>query len=194
MALNTRIRSKWKKSGPEATLEENSVALAYIVWQIALTTAKNLHKEDFEYEGDDQRIDVIAEIMIFLVHIADRLTYPLFSLEERAAFIQTLGRESARHLQRNKEEIIERGDHSSHYIDRLNERITQYSGCSFEAQEPGYQMTRALGEKLQDIMGESQTNRWVMEQVMGIEIPEAVKSLKQGLNNLLKSAKKSRTR
>ena len=65
MALNTRIRSKWKKSGRETTLGENSVALAYIVWQIALTTAKNLHKEDFEYESDDQRIDIIAEIMIF---------------------------------------------------------------------------------------------------------------------------------
>jgi len=192
MALNTRIRSKWKKSGRETTLGENSVALAYIVWQIALTTAKNLHKEDFEYESDDQRIDIIAEIMIFLVHIADRLTYPLFNHQERIEFIETLGKETARHLQRNKEEIITRGDHTSHYINRLNQRIAEYGGCSFEEQQPGHQMTRALGEKIQDIMGDSQTNRWVMEQVMGIDIPKAVQNLKQGLNNLLKSSNKTK--
>jgi hypothetical protein len=41
-------------------------------------------------------------------------------------------------------------------------------------------------------MGDSQTNRWVMEQVMGIDIPKAVQNLKQGLNNLLKSSNKTK--
>ncbi|MEE1540559.1 MAG: hypothetical protein V1243_05610, partial [Arenicellales bacterium] len=68
----------------------------------------------------------------------------------------------------------------------------EYGGCSFEEQQPGHQMTRALGEKIQDIMGDSQTNRWVMEQVMGIDIPKAVQNLKQGLNNLLKSSNKTK--
>lgn len=182
-----RIRSKWQSG--KATLEDNASALAYIIWQISLEQTKNLHREDYIYDDDHQRTGVLAEYLCFLVHLSDRLTIGSLSFQQRGEFMQTLAKGTARHLQRNLEDVYGRNqDYRIDYVNQLNERIAEYSGYGFSEQEPGYSMLRSLGRHIQDLMGEGQTNRWIIDQVMEIDSKTAIAELKKGLDNLFGSA------
>ena len=178
-----RVRSKWQKAN--TSLEDNASALAYIIWQIALEQTKNLHREDFEYSDDPQRTGVLEEYLIFLVHISDRYAHTLLGAEERVQFITGLAKGTARHFQRNMEDVYGRNQiYGADYITKLNQRIAEYSELSFGDGEASYPMLRLLGRKIQDIMGETQTNRWTIDQVMDVDGKVAVTELKKGLDNL----------
>ena len=181
-----RIRSKWQSGN--ASLEDNANALAYIVWQIALEQTKNLHREDFIYDSDHQRTGVLSEYLCYLVHVADRIIYPTLAEDARAVFVQTLANGVARHYQRNMEDVFGRDRvYRDDWIARLNLRIQEYSELNFPNREPGYQMNRSLGRHIQDLMGESQTNRWIIDQVMDVDAKTAVLELKKGIDNLFGS-------
>lgn len=187
--MKMRIRSKWRRDrGKPVSLEDNAVALAYIIWQISLTAAKNLHAQDFDYGSDAQRVAVITEYLAFLVHVADRLAHNDMNDEARARFVSTVARAVARHLQENKAIVMGAGDHGGAFITLLNERAAGYAQTSFREDSPGYEFQRCFGEKILRIMGPSQVNRWVIDQVMDIDAPEAVAQLKQAMGNLFGSA------
>lgn len=190
ITLVTRTRDKWKKGSEPKSLEENAVALAYIIWQLALNGAKKLHSEDFRYDTDDQRIRVIEEYLAYLVHLSDRMVFDTLDYEERCIFVSTLAAAVARHLQRNKEEITGRGSYREDFLDMVNARCEEYAFCSMTADGPGYQMLKGIGSKIQTIMGSDQTNKWVIDQVMGIEAPDMFERLKKSLTNLYYPARK----
>lgn len=183
-----RARSTWRGHQSGVAIEDNARALGYICWEIALVKARSLH-EDYVYENDDQRVGVIREYLCFLVHVADRLVFDSLGAERRSRFIQTLGDAAARHLQRNLEDVYGRGvDYRNPFIELLNERIAEYSQHGFADRRPGYPMLRGLGRHAQNLMGEDQTNRWVIDQIMEIDAPDAVEQLQRGLDNLFASA------
>lgn len=188
MSLKLRVRSRWRDRRRERSLEENATSLAYAIWEIALAATKNLHAEDFQYDDDRQRMGVLAEYLIFLAHAADRLVFDRLQEQERPAFMQALAAQAARHYQRNLEEIMGRADYRSGFIEKLNARNAEYAETSFENGAPGYQTLRVLGEKIQDVMGMSQTNRWVIQQVMDLDAPETVRHLRRALNDLFGSS------
>jgi hypothetical protein len=184
-----RTRDKWRVTSRSRSLEEIATALAYICWQIALEQTKNLHREDFDFAGDEQRTGVIAEYLCFLVHVTDRLVFRTLDGESRLNFIATLARQCGRHYQRNLEDVHGRGrDYLTTFIDHLNTRAAEYAEYSFEPGAPGYHMLRGLGRHIQDVMGEGQTNRWVIDQIMEIDGPAAVLELRKGMDNLMGSA------
>lgn len=185
--LVTRTRNKWKKTGKQRSAGDNAAALGYIIWQMALSGAKKLHLEDFRYDDDDQRVGVIEEYLSFLVHIADRLSFETMAPDERLNFISDVARACARHLQRNKEEVIGDGDHNTAFLDLVNRRAGEYSACAFRG-EPSYSMLRALGAHIQNIMGSDQTNKWVIDQVMEIDAPDLCRQLSESFDSLLESA------
>lgn len=179
-----RIRDKWRNRNRQGSLEDNATSLAYGIWQIALAAAKNLHVEHFDYESDEQRTAVIAEYLMFLVHVADRLAFEQMDAEARKLFVTTLAQHTARHYQRNVAEIMGPGDYRSGYIDKLNVRASEYAETPFSDGDPGYETRRCLGEKIQRVMGVTQTNKWVIQQVMDLDAPETVKHLKTAMDNL----------
>ncbi len=183
--MKLRIHDKWTKKDRESSLEDNATALAYTIWQIALTATKNLYVEDFEFENDEQRLGVIAEYQVFLIHCSDRLAFERMDTKTRETFITVLAKESARHLQRNKADVFGRGDYKTSFFELLNERGADYAQCAFENNKPGYALLRAFGEKVQNIMGSTQTNRWVIDQVMEIDGLEAIEHFAKSMQNLL---------
>ncbi len=178
-----RIRDKWRsdKSHP---VEENATAAAYIIWQLGLHFTRHLHEEKFDYESDDQRVSVIREYLIYLSHVIDRLTYLSLSDEDRQSFMNTLADQVARHYQSNVEGISGSGDYRTCFLSLMNERFGEYSKGKFEDGEPGYAARRLLGNTIQDIMGNSQTNRWVIQQVVDIDAPDAASLLKKSVRHL----------
>ena len=187
MAL--KIRDKWRQGGKAVSLADNASAAAYASWQIALTATKNLHAQDFEYQNDHQRICVLREYLIFLSHIADRLAFEYMEVSDRKHFVNIFVTESARQLQRNAEEILGAGNYRNELIELLIRRNQQYNQYPTKDGAPGYGMLRSFGENVQQWMGKSQKNRWAIEQVIEIDGPNAVNTLKQTIVRLLESAK-----
>ena len=183
-----RIRDRWSKQGRTPSLEDNAVALAYVCWQVALSSTKNLHEQAFDYRHDQQRVAVIQEYLAFLVHSCDRLASESMTSGERKVFLGRLAGECARHLQRNTEDVLGPGNYSSPLIDIINERNREYAQCNFERGEPGYALLRAFGSKIQQLMGQDQTNRWVIDQVIDIDSQESFAQIKRSMQNILDTA------
>lgn len=187
--MKTRIRDKWRNRDRQGSLEDNATSLAYGIWQIALAAAKNLHVEDFDYESDVQRTAVIAEYLMFLVHVADRLAFEQMDEESRQSFITTLAHHTARHYQRNVADIMGSGDYRSGFVEQLNARACEYGETPFPDGDPGFETRRCLGERIQGVMGMTQTNKWVMQQVIDLDAPEATRHLKTAMENLFGTSK-----
>ncbi len=182
--MKMRIRNKWRNKDRHGSIDDNATALAYVIWQIALTATKNLHAEEFLYQSDQQRVAVVAEYLIFLCHVADRFAYDILEDEQRQSFVATLVDHVARHYQRNLEDILGSGDYKQEFIAAMNARFTEYAQTQFDADGPGYQTRRCLGEKIQDVMGMDQINKWVIQQIMDLDAKQAVDHLRQGMDNL----------
>jgi hypothetical protein len=183
-----RIRDRWSKQGRTPSLEDNAVALAYVCWQVALSSTKNLHEQAFDYRHDQQRVAVIQEYLAFLVHSCDRLASESMTSGERKVFLDRLAGECARHLQRNTEDVLGPGNYSSPFIDIINARNRAYAQCTFERGEPGYALLRAFGDQIQQLMGQDQTNRWVIDQIIDIDSQESFAQIKRSMQNILDTA------
>ena len=184
-----RIKSKWSKTVKRAkTTDDVASALSYIGWKISLDKAKNLHGEDFEYTSDHQRITVIVEYMSFQVHIADRLMYlDNKKPEYRTEVMNKLGTYSSAIMQENCEDLFGPGDYRKGYINTLNLRSTEYSEFEFSRNGSNYSLYRHLSKKCQDVMGYSQTNKWVMDQIIDIDSVEILKKILEVYDSVTKS-------
>lgn len=148
-------------------------ALSAVCWRMALNAAKNLHQQDFDYSSDDQRIGVIREYLFFFIHCADRIMHSRLDDLDRAGFVTALALDCRRHYIENAQELFGRTTNTDDFIPTLNAVAAAYSPLTFRDEEPGFDMYRTLGSRIQTIMGVSQTNKWIQDQVMEIDGPEA---------------------
>ncbi len=184
MAL--RIKSRWHDDASARSLDEIAGALAFIAWRIAKDRAINLHGQDYVYETDEQRFAVITEYLIFQLQIVDRLALTRLGLddEDRRALVITLARQLAGHLQDNSVDIFGPGDYVTPFITKLNERGNEYATFRYTDDGPSYPFMRHLGYEIQQLMGESQENRWVIDQVMDRDGTEIDREIQRALGNL----------
>lgn len=182
--MRLRIRNTFKNRD-DASLEEKANILAYNIWQISLAGAKNLHEEDYIYQDDAQRVKVIREYLVFLVHVADRMTYERLSDEERSRFVNELAKYTANQIQRNTEEIAGPGPYRERYLETINQRFAEYARGSFKEGKPGYSLLRSFGENVRQIMGDDQTNKWTIDQIMDVDGPMLVEKMADSLNSII---------
>ncbi|MEE9491787.1 MAG: hypothetical protein V3W04_00195 [Gammaproteobacteria bacterium] len=179
-----RVRSKWNKSGKKRSIEEIAGAQAFIQWRIAGNTVLNLENEGFETETNAQRLDIFQEICAFLIHVTDRLVHEVLSEEDRQKFIVELALKTADVYHDNRVDAHGRGeDYKKPFIKILNERLADYSEFTFEEGEPGYAFKRYLGEAVTGVMGD-RDRKWITDQVMEIEVPEMLTTLKKNMKSL----------
>ncbi len=182
-----RVKSKWNLKERERSLSEIGGAMAFILWRIAQQGTLNLENEGFQTDSNAQRLDVITEFLAFLVHLADRMTAANFTREQRQEFIGSLARHLADTMQENRGDAQGAGEYRGALIERLNERAADYAGFSFVDNEPGFAFRRYFGENVRAVMGEKD-NKWITDQVMDIEVPEALKPLGKAVRDLLPAA------
>ena len=184
-----RIQTHWNKKGKARSLEETAGALAFVEWRIAGRALLNLENEGFQTDTQLQRLDVIEELSAFLIHITDRLVHDQLSEEERQRFIVALALKTADTYHDNRVDSEGRGqDFRKPFIEGLNRRLADYAEFSFEDGKPGYAFKRYLGEAVTGRMGD-RDRKWITEQVMEIEVPEMLKTLRKGLKDLLGTGK-----
>jgi hypothetical protein len=178
-----RLKTKFRKKGPK-TLEDRASVVATNVWRIAQEAARHMEQEGYQLGGDRQVTAVITEVMAFLVQIADRIVYGQLSEDDRQRFINALGKHLARITSVNLEEFVGLGAHAHAFVDTLNVRFADYSELEFNGHSPSYAVLRYLGDKVSQAM-QATDSKWVLEQVMDVEAPEAIKALKKVIGQVL---------
>lgn len=178
-----RVKSKWNLKDRERSLNEIGSAVAFIVWRIAQQGVLNLENEGFQTDTNAQRLDVMSEFIAFLVHLADRLKADVLEQEERQVFVTALALHLADRMQENRADIQGKGEYRQALIDLLNSRAADYAELSMPEGEPGYALKRYFGENVRAVMGEKD-NQWVTDQVMDVEVPEAMPPLHKALRDL----------
>jgi len=178
-----RVKSKWSDMRRERSMAEVGGAAAFILWRIAQQGLLNLENEGFQTDTQAQRLDVMGEFVVFLVHLADRLKAAQLDLDERTEFITSLARHLADTMQENRTDAQGKGEYRSALIKLLNERAADYADFSMPDGEPGYAMRRYFGDNVRAVMG-AKDNQWVTDQVMDVEVPEALPPLKKALREL----------
>ena len=159
---SARIRTAWKNKRRPISTEEHAVAVAAVAWRIALSAARNLHQAAFDYTDDAQRLAVMREYLYFLIYFADRCAQQWFASDPARR---------ARFTTRLSHEC------RRHY--RENRR-------DIMAPEP------AAERFIEQLMGHDQTNKWVLEQVLDIDGPEALQIFGAALRKLTKAVEKAR--
>jgi len=166
-------------------VENHASALAFISWSASLETARKLHGDGYEYESDYQRIGVINELLAFSLHLCDRLAFDRLDEAQRKNLVNALGDRLAEHMQENLEQIAGPGRYKPPFIALLNRRMADYAQTQFSDGEPGFDFIRYLGSSVLEVMGDTQTNRWVIDQIMSVEAPVITEKIRTSFENLL---------
>lgn len=178
-----RMHTKWN-SGGSKTMEDRAGVVGVNIWKIAKETWLRMEREGFLAGEDKQLAAVITEMIAYLVQISDRLVYGQISEEERARFINAMGKHLAHTVQTNMLDMFGPGDYTAPFIDTLNARAADYAEFEFTDYSPSYRFMRYLGEKVSEAMAATD-NKWVIEQVIDIEAPESLRSIKKLVGEVL---------
>jgi hypothetical protein len=178
-----RMHTKWQ-SGGSKTIEDRAGVVGFNIWKIAKETWVRMEREGFRAGEDRQLTAVITEMIAFLVQISDRLVYGQLSEEDRLRFINALGKHLAHTMQTNMLDMFGPGDYMKPFIDTLNDRAADYAEFEFANFYPSYGFLRYLGEKMSEAMAGTD-NKWVIEHVIEIEAPEAMKPIRKLIGEVL---------
>lgn len=186
--MKIRVKNKWNDKDKQRTPEETGSVLGFNLWKVASANVMHMENEGFETDTNFQRLDVIAELTAFFVHVIDRiLSEKDYSAEDRQALITALALNLAKTMHDNRRDVSDdkETDFRSDYINLMNERMNEYSNFSFdEGNLPGFQLRRCVGEHVREVMGEKD-NKWIPDQVIDIEIPDAMKAFKRVTRGVL---------
>jgi hypothetical protein len=180
-----RIKSNWFKEGRERSPQEISDALAFVVSRIADNALKNTRKANFEIEVGPQYLDFLAEFLLFLILVSDRIAYLQLSAEDRSAFTSNLANRVAATYAENRSRLLDDDlkECKQRFIDLLNQRAGEYAEFGYDENGPDYGFYRYLAWCIGEIMTEADS-AWIIDQMISFEAPEAVKMVEKTLRGL----------
>lgn len=183
-----RIKSHWFKDGRERTPQEIADALAFVAWRIADNALRNTRKADFEIAVGVQYFSFLAEFLHFLIMVADRIAYRQLSAEERNSFTGTLANRLAETFAENESRLMGgmQTESKQRFIAQVNVRAGEYADFGYGEDGPDYTFMRYLAFCLSGIM-DAKDSDWIIDQIISIEAPEAVKMVAKTLRDLFET-------
>lgn len=182
-----RIRSHFHSGGRERTAAELASVIAMVAWKLSQDAIRSMRTAQFDIDIGRQYFDFVCEYLAFMLHAADRIAYRVLAADKRTAFTTALALKLADVVEDNRDMLIaepEPGRCRRHFIDLANERGGDYADFAYDAKEgPDFGFRRFFGSRLLEIVPEKD-HAWVIDQVMEIEAPEAVKALESTLAGL----------
>jgi hypothetical protein len=163
---------------------------AFTAWRLGLATIQRMRRAQFEIEASPQYFEVLREYLVFLIQVADRFAFARLSLPERRVFTVSMVKRLAELLAENQSRLL---DHDyatvrSGFIDLFNSRADDYAQHGFDERNgPDFAFMRCCSLALLAVAA-AQDRAWVTDQVMSIEAPEAVETLRKVLDNLVGTA------
>ena len=191
-----RIKSRWFKGEGSKGDAEQASAMAFIVWRVAQQMLKRMRGAQFDIDAGPQYFAFMREVLVFLVAVTDRIAHSRLSEAGRGEFTVSLVRHLARTLQESEDEWLGAAaagtpSHSDTFIDLVNEVTLHYAEFGAEPGapddgggfHPDFAFVRYLGKRLEPTLPEKD-RRWVIDQVMAAEAPEALGIVQSSMRNL----------
>jgi hypothetical protein len=184
-----RTKSKWfarARARDPATLAS---AVAFTTWRLGLESIKRMRAAQFSIEADARYFAFLREFLVFLIQIADRLVAPRCDLATRSAFLNALCHRLAELLAENQADLVG-GDRAAirrAFIDLVNQRAEDYATFGFDANGPDFAFARYCAHLLLDV-AEAGDRAWLVDQIISIESPAAIETLRPLLDNLVATA------
>lgn len=186
-----RIKSQWFRSERPRAPGEIASAAAFIAWRIAGNAIASMRRAGFDIEPGRAWFDFLAEWLVFLIQIADRIAFVAMSPADRAEFTSALANRLGEILAENRVDLLagpEEADGAravkGRFIDLLNLRSNDYADFDYSDEAVDYGFLRYLADRLGYAVGE-RDRIWLHDQVMEIEAPDALALLRRGLTGLL---------
>jgi len=191
-----RLKTHWFRHGGERGASQQASAAAFIVWRIARHTLDRTRHAGFAVEVGPPYFAFLREVLAFLVAVADRIAHARLQPQERVDFMEALVRHLARILVDSEDDLIGpappgQPSHADSFIDLVNEVAAHYAEFGGDATvpdppagfTPGFAFLRYLGTRLEPALP-PQDRRWIVDQVIDVQAPEAVAMLQQSLRDL----------
>jgi hypothetical protein len=191
-----RIKSHWFKAGAARSAEQQASALAFTIWRVAHQMLKRMRGANYDIDIGPPYFAFLREVLAFLIVVADRGAYARLNAPTRAAFVQALAVHCADTLAGNETDLLGPAaagatSYRDRFIDLLNEVVPHYAEFGADAQAdpatgfvPDFAFVRYFGSRLEPTLPEKD-RRWVIDQVMAIEAPEALGVVNGALLDLL---------
>jgi len=177
-------------SRKEKTMVELAGVISFNIWKLTREMYTNMEKEGFHFGEDEQVIDMFIEIIAFMIQVGDRTVYGKLTEEQRSEFVTAMALQLTDMLDTNKRELLGEGDYRGGIIEKLNSRFSEYAECPYSDEGPSYEFKRLLGHSISNVMADTD-NKWVVEQIMDIELPKTLKNLQRLFKDVLGLRKKA---
>ncbi|HCA27799.1 MAG TPA: hypothetical protein DEP05_09240 [Betaproteobacteria bacterium] len=181
-----RVKTQWHRSGKPKSADETARALAPVLWRLADKSLKNLQSEDYAILDPQQAFSIIAEFLVFMTQIADRIAYETLDNDTRSVFITALALRTGEILEENilDSPNIAPDDYRQMFVRLLNRRAGDYAAFRYTSEGPDFSFKRYLGLQIREVMGD-RDKAWIIDQIMEIETPEMVETIQKGVRGLL---------
>jgi len=191
MVKPVRVRTVWFKRDGERSAEEIASSVASTIWRVTDKAIDNLGHENYDIITPARGFKLIAECLAFLVHYCDRMAYASLTPERRVAVLQAIANRLGEVMEENIISVVgpDPGrNFKAELIDFLNRRFADYAEFEFpDDEKASFPALRFLGLQIRDEMGED-NKTWIMDQIMDIEMPEMMGTVRKSFQGLLSDA------
>jgi len=180
-----RIRSHFHTEGRRSAATLASVVAA-LSWKLAIDAIKRMRDADYDIDIGKSYFDFVCEFMVFMAMAADRIAYMKLEPEKRIEFTSALAKRMAGFVEENNGMLLgaaEPGACHRHFVDLFNRRSGEYAEFDYGPDGPDFGFKRLFAACLREGLPEKD-RLWVVDQVMDIEVPEALKALDKTLAGL----------
>lgn len=184
-----RIKSQWFRQGTTKTPQQTASAMAFITWRVAQNMLKQMRSAQFDIEIGAQYFAFTREALVFLIQVLERMAAERMDAEQRGAFMLALVQRVAQILQENEDGLLgapapDQPSHGDTFIDQYNTLSDHYADFGYGLLGPDFAFVRYLGHRIEALMPEKD-RLWVVDQIMAIEVPEAVQMLQNAMRDVL---------
>jgi hypothetical protein len=183
--MAVRAFTSFHTEGQRSATTQASV-VAILAWKLAVDAIKRMRKADYDIDVGRPYFDFVCEFLIFMAMAADRVAYMKLEAEKRADFTTALAKRLAEIVEENNYVLmgsVEPGTCQRHFVDLFNRRSGEYAEFDYGPDGPDFGFRRLFAACLREGLPEKD-RLWAVDQVMEIEVPEALKSLNKTLRGL----------
>lgn len=181
-----RVKATWFRPDKARPPEEMGAAMAFIIWRAGINTVKQMREADFDIDPGPSYFAFMREVLIFMAMVADRIAYAQLDADSRARFTAEVAHRVALILEENEVRLIgpERaGICRKQFVELYNLRASDYATFNFVDDSPDFAFMRYLGACITALVP-PKDQTWAMDQIVAIEAPDAVESIRKGMRGL----------
>lgn len=183
-----RIKSHWFKPQAEKTPQQTASVMAFIVWRVAQNALTQMRQAQFDIDIGPQYFAFMREWLLFLIQVVDRMASDRMDNSQRTEFTTAMVLRVADVLAENENNLLGapapgQDSHQGSFIDQFNLLSGHYAEFGHDDDGPDFAFMRYLGHRIEALMP-PKDRHWVVDQIVAIEAPEAVKMLRTSMQGV----------